>query len=197
MSILRNISSHEFENFFPETSLRTFEDMSTTVFIHSIKDSKNLFSSLYKYFSNHLNNVLNFLKNIKENINNTINNFFRNNVEDIKIELFNIASKLNEFEYFKNEFLAFLSIKEMITYILEKDILNNMENLVFSESLLVQFLKLLDSKSQISNSSNTYEIDFDNFNSFLNSKQEEFYTKIYVPSHKYDDLIDDVTNILG
>lgn len=119
---------------------------------------------------------------------------FCNDLSLMKNNLNEIVLILESSEVFSDEYVDFLSIKCMCDYIIE-DIKLYILYSSFINSILFNFFKLIHSKIHEDNSS--YSNMYSNFERFLDEKERFFYLKIYDGSHEYDNLIDDVTRILG
>ncbi len=95
------------------------------------------------------------------------------------------------------ELFDFMDIKEMTEYILKDPILFE-ENFNFLLELLKDYTNITILKLERGQGSNeiSYEEEYKKFEYALNRKKEFFYTRIYEHLGIYDDLIDEVTNIL-
>lgn len=115
---------------------------------------------------------------------------FLNYLEYIKTSLSDIADLMEEINFINYEYENFISIKKMITYIVD-DVNRYLKYDSFILTLLTAFNNLMDSYN-----APNYENIYENFDIFLFEKENFFYTKIFEYTHEYDDLIDKVTNIL-
>lgn len=116
---------------------------------------------------------------------------FLNYVDYINSSLDNIAESMEEINFAHYEYDNFMSIKKMITYIIN-DIPRYLKYSSFILPLLTAYNNLLESQN-----SPNYEDIYEEFDIFLYEQEDIFYTEIFESTHKYDDLIDKVTNILG
>lgn len=93
------------------------------------------------------------------------------NVEDILLKL--IPSS--------DEYYDFLSIEDMVFYILDYGLIEHMS---LFEYLLGSFFEVISFKL---NSSKDYQIKYDEFSSGLIDVEQFFYTEIYEPSDNYSE----------
>ena len=91
-------------------------------------------------------------------------------LQDYAIYLF----KNNDSE---KEFLDFLDLKNMITYITNHDLMNK-DNIGFINDLLDSFFRL----------------NAQDFNEYIKKKMEYFYTEIYIEDHEIKEMIVDFSN---
>ena len=108
-----------------------------------------------------------------------------------------IADKLECLELFENEFVRFLSIQDMIEYII-----GDIERFVlyssFVNDLTSLFCNLINEKIKLfkCNALKSYDEIYDEFNNELFKKEEFFNLNIYVSDNQNDELIMKVNNIL-
>ncbi len=108
-----------------------------------------------------------------------------------------LSEELQKFKSFEMEFENFLSIQTMIDYIISK-----MELFVkysdFANDLAGAFCNLINFKVKClqTNDLKKYDGFYKLYDEELFKKEEFFYLNIYQNSHQYDELIDEVTNIL-
>ena len=108
-----------------------------------------------------------------------------------------IADKLEVLDSFENEFHNFLSIQNMIRYI-TGDIGRYFCHLTFVRELTSSFYDLINTKIRLieNNEYESYNEIYKTFDDYLFKQEEFFYLNIFEPTHKYDDLIDEITKIL-
>ena len=104
-------------------------------------------------------------------------------------EISNVMEQIN-FEY--DEYYNFASIKRMITYIVD-----NPEKYFHYSSFIVLLLKNFNDLIIKERQLDSYKEEYEKFDKFLYEKEDYFYTKIFDCDSKYDDAIDEVTNVLG
>ena len=104
-------------------------------------------------------------------------------------EISNVMEQIN-FEY--DEYYNFASIKRMITYIVD-----NPEKYFYHSSFIVLLLKSFNDLIIKERQLDSYKKEYEKFDTFLYEKENYFYTEILDSDSKYDDGIDEVTNILG
>lgn len=119
---------------------------------------------------------------------------FCNDLKAMKTFLEEISLILEPLDIFLYEFNDFLSIKLMCNYIID-NLRLYVQYSLFINSLLSNFFNLIHSK--INNDKSQYNEVYSKFEKFLDEKEKIFYLEIYEGTHKYDDLIDEVTSILG
>lgn len=108
-----------------------------------------------------------------------------------------ISNKLEALDYFENEFHNFLSIQNMIRYIM-----GNIEKYIlfssFIKRLTSSFCELINTKIKLIKNGEyeKYNGIYKSFDDYLFNQEEFFYLNIYEPTHQYDDLIREVNNIL-
>ena len=104
-------------------------------------------------------------------------------------EISNVMEQIN-FEY--DEYYNFASIKRMITYIVD-----NPEKYFYHSSFIVLLLKSFNDLIIKERQLDSYKEEYEKFDMFLYEKENYFYTEIFDGDSKYDDAIDEVTNVLG
>jgi hypothetical protein len=80
----------------------------------------------------------------------------------------------------------------MITYIID-----NPEKYFHHSSFIVVLLKSFNDLIIKERQLDSYKKEYEKFDTFLYEKENYFYTEIFDSDSKYDDGIDEVTNILG
>lgn len=116
---------------------------------------------------------------------------FLNQLDYIKTLLAEIDELMEDITFPHDEYINFLSIKDMIIYIAD-DVARFLKYSHFIITLLAAFNELMDSQKE-----SDYDGIYEKFDIFLDNQEDIFYTEIFESSHEYDDLIDRVTNILG
>ena len=94
------------------------------------------------------------------------------------------------FDY--DEYYNFASIKRMITYIVD-DFEKYFHYSSFIVLLLEKFNDLLVKERQLDD----YKEEYEKFDNFLYEQEDFFYAEIFDSDSKYDNAIDEVTNIFG
>ena len=158
-----------------------------------VNDLKSLLDSIYDKFSSiRLNETsLDDLVTSYSNDNEFINKL------NLIIKLSDdIAETLEGLELFQEEFFFYLSIRNMINYIL-RNIKYYILYSSFVHDLSVLFCNLIKIKiTHLRNSTlNDYTNEFELFKKFYFEKKEFFYSNIYICSHEYDELVGEVTEI--
>ena len=118
---------------------------------------------------------------------------FCRDLETMKSNFTEIALLLESSDFFSEEYFDFLSIKNMCNYIIN-DIKLYILHSSFISSLLLNFFKLI--RSKIDDDSFYCDI-YRTFEKFLDKQERIFYLNIFEGTQEYDDLVDEVTNILG
>ena len=118
---------------------------------------------------------------------------FCRDLETMKSNFTEIALLLESSDFFSEEYFDFLSIKNMCNYIIN-DIKLYILHSSFISSLLLNFFKLI--RSKIVDDSFYCDI-YRTFEKFLDKQERIFYLNVFEGTPEYDDLVDEVTNILG
>ena len=109
-----------------------------------------------------------------------------------------LADMLEMHPLFENEYYLSLSIINDIEFIVvdNKDLLK--ENLPFIANILINFCRLISDKQDmiLSNRIIDYQNEYEEFLTFYNNQQENFYNSLPETNEDYDGAIDKVTNIL-
>lgn len=159
-----------------------------------VNDLKSLLDSIYDNFSS--------IRLIKETSLDDLVTIYSNDKEFLnKLNLIiklsdDIAETLEGLNLFQEEFYYYLSIRNMINYIL-RNIKYYILYSSFVHDLSVLFCNLINIKiAHLRNSTlNHYTNEFELFNKFYYEKKEFFYSNIYICSHEYDELVGEVTRI--
>ena len=160
-----------------------------------VNDLKNLLGNIVNTFSNiHFKNEK-AINNLVKNYSN--DNEFLEKLNNIKMLTNEICDKLEALNFFKREFYAFLSIQNMVCYVVE-DIMMFILHSSFIMELISSFYRLINIKINLMKKDglDKYEKSYKEFDDYLLEKEEFFYLKIYKCTHQFDDLIVEVTNIL-
>ena len=115
---------------------------------------------------------------------------FLNRIECIKSLLDDTADLMRNLNFPHDEYYNFMSINNMITYIVS-DVKRYIKHSLFVLSLLNDFNNLIDN---INNKE--YDIIYEEFDIKLDNHEDYFYTEIFDGTHDYDELTVKVTNIL-
>lgn len=137
---------------------------------------------------------------------------FLNNLNSLKTLLDGIKGLLKEVSFIRDEYISFLSIRNMISYILDdlykffryydfiRSLISSFRNLIVKEIEIYQKFDINDyDKTEVLVNSflSYYEKVYDEFDDFMDQQENYFYTEIFDYSDKYDDLIVDVTKALN
>ena len=153
-----------------------------------VNDLKSLLDSIYDNFSS--------IRLIKETSLDDLVTIYSNDKEFLIKLSDDIAETLEGLNLFQEEFYYYLSIRNMINYIL-RNIKYYILYSSFVHDLSVLFCNLINIKiSHLRNSTlNHYTNEFELFKKFYYEKKEFFYSNIYICSHEYDELVGEVTRI--
>ena len=159
-----------------------------------VNDLKKLLDGFIERFSN--------IERKGESINKVVKKFTNDNEFLKKLDFINTLSdnlldKLEALNDFKEEYNAFLSIKNMLNYIIE-DIKRYILFCSFVNDLISSFYNIIEIKINLIKNGNRedYENFFKIFDEKLFNQEEFFYLNIYRNTHQHDDLIAEVTNVL-
>ena len=175
-----------------------YSNMSNNSIIDSdkaINDLKELLDKFIEKFSN--------LKIKKEDsVENLVKKYSADEEFQKKLKIINclmndISDKLEALDSFENEFHNFLSIQNMIRYI-TRNIEKYISYSTFVKELTSSFCELINAKIRLTKNEEFEKYDriYKSFDDYLFKHEEFFYLTIYESSHKYDDLIRKVNNIL-
>lgn len=117
-------------------------------------------------------------------------NDFLNKLDYIKTSLEEIDELMEDVNFTCDEYYNFLSIKDMIIYIVS-DTAKFFKHSHFIITLLMAFNGLMGRQDELD-----YESIYQEFDKWLYEKEDIFYTEIFEYTHEYDEFIDKVTNIL-
>lgn len=164
----------------------------------TVNGNNNIIDDFLDIFKKFYNSVKNrFTKNDEMSLEEFINVYsedkeFLDYLDFVKVSLNEISNVMEQIDFEYDEYYNFASIRRMITYIVDYP-----EKYFYYSSFIVLLLKnfndLIIKKRQLDN----YNEEYEKFDIFLYEKENYFYTEIFDGDSKYDDAIDEVTNILG
>lgn len=122
---------------------------------------------------------------------------FQNNINSFNQALDKFSKSLEKLELFNDEFVNLLSIRTMIDHI-TSDIELLIEYSKFVHDLISSFCNIINFKIDCLNDDDLkiYDGEYQKFDKYWSDNEDFFYLKIYSPTHEFDGLIDEVTNIL-
>ena len=137
-----------------------------------------------------------FTKNDEMSLEGFINKYsddkeFLNDLKFIKYSLNEISEMMGQINFEYDEDYNFASIKRMTTYIID-----NLEKYFYYSSFVVLLLKNFNDLIVKERQLDDYKDEYEQFDIFLYEQEDFFYTEIFDSDSKYDDAIDEVTNIL-
>ena len=153
------------------------------------------FLDIFKKFYNSVKDK--FTKNDEMSLEEFINIYsedeeFLAYLDFVKSSLKEISDVMEQINFEYDEYYNFASIKRMITYIVD-----NPEKYFYHSSfiglLLKDFNDLIIKERQL----DSYKEEYEKFDILLYERENYFYTEIFDSDSKYDNAIDEVTNILG
>lgn len=153
------------------------------------------FLDIFKEFYNSVKDK--FTRNDEMPLDEFINKYsenekFLNDLESIKSSLNEISEMMEQINFDYDEYYNFASIKRMITYIVD-----NLEKYFYYSSFIVLLLENFNDLIAKERLFDDYKEEYEKFDTFLYEKEDYFYTEIFDSDSKYDNAIDEVTNILG
>ena len=153
------------------------------------------FSDIFKEFYNYVKDK--FTRNDEMHLEEFINKYsedkkFLNDLESIKSSLNEISEMMEQINFDYDEYYNFASIKRMITYIVD-----NLEKYFYYSSFIVLLLENFNDLIVKERQFDDYKEEYEKFDTFLYEKEDYFYTEIFDSDSKYDNAINEVTNILG
>lgn len=164
----------------------------------TVNGNNNVIDDFLDIFKKFYNSVKNrFTKNDEMSLEEFINVYsedkeFLDYLDFVKVSLNEISNVMEQIDFEYDEYYNFASIRRMITYIVDYP-----EKYFYYSSFIVLLLKnfndLIIKKRQLDN----YNEEYEKFDMFLYEKENYFYTEIFDGDSKYDDAIDEVTNVLG
>ena len=153
------------------------------------------FLDIFKEFYNSVKDK--FTRNDEMPLDEFINKYsedkkFLNDLESIKSSLNEISEMMEQINFDYDEYYNFASIKRMITYIVD-----NLEKYFYYSSFIVLLLENFNDLIAKERQFDDYKEEYEKFDTFLYEQEDFFYTEIFDSDSKYDDAVDNVTNILG
>ena len=153
------------------------------------------FLDIFKEFYNSVKDK--FTRNDEMPLDEFINKYsedkkFLNDLESIKSSLNEISEMMEQINFDYDEYYNFASIKRMITYIVD-----NLEKYFYYSSFIVLLLENFNDLIVKERQFDDYKEEYEKFDTFLYEQEDFFYTEIFDSDSKYDDAVDNVTNILG
>ena len=158
----------------------------------NIENFLSLFRKLYDFIKNKFGNTesdnrMSFEELVEIYSN---DNDFLNKLEYIKTSLYDIAVLMRHLTFCHGEYYNFMSIKNMIDYIVD-DVGRYIKWSSFVVTLLTDFNNLIENQN-----ASDYTIIYEKFDICLDEHEDYFYTEIFDETHEYDELVIKVTNIL-
>lgn len=153
------------------------------------------FLDIFKEFYNSVKDK--FTRNDEMPLDEFINKYsddkkFLNDLESIKSSLNEISEMMEQINFDYDEYYNFASIKRMITYIVD-----NLEKYFYYSSFIVILLENFNDLIVKERQFDDYKEEYEKFDTFLYEQEDFFYTEIFDSDSKYDNAVDNVTNILG
>lgn len=160
-----------------------------------VKNLKELLDSVIDRFSNIQFKKENSIDNIVEKYSN--NKEFLDKLDIIVSLTDELVDKLELLNDFQEEYLACLSLQNMIKYVVG-DIRKYILFSSFIGDLISSFYNLITIKIDLVKKGRITDYDkfLSEYNVTLYKQEEFFYLNIYENTHEYDDLINEVTNVL-
>ena len=164
----------------------------------TVNGNNNIIDDFLDIFKKFYNSVKDkFTKNDEMSLEEFINIYsedeeFLAYLDFVKSSLKEISDVMEQINFEYDEYYNFASIKRMITYIVD-----NPEKYFYHSSfiglLLKDFNDLIIKERQL----DSYKEEYEKFDILLYERENYFYTEIFDSDSKYDNAIDEVTNILG
>ena len=164
----------------------------------TVNRNNNIIDDFLDIFKKFYNSVKNrFTKNDDMSLEEFVNIYsedkeFLDYLDFVKFSLNEISNVMEQINFKYDEYYNFSSIKRMITYIID-----NLEKYFNYSSFIVLLLKNFNDLIIKERQLDSYKEEYEKFNIFLYEQEDYFYTEIFDDDSKYDDAIDEVTNILG
>lgn len=164
----------------------------------TVNRNNNIIDDFLDIFKKFYNSVKNrFTKNDDMSLEEFVNKYsedkeFLDYLDFVKFSLNEISNVMEQINFKYDEYYNFASIKRMITYII-----NNLEKYFNYSSFIVLLLKNFNDLIIKERQLDSYKEEYEKFDIFLYEQEDYFYTEIFDGDSKYDDAIDEVTNILG
>lgn len=171
--------------------------MSGYTFINN--NSSPYIRCIFDVLKKSINKVKEVIFNLEMKKNKLDSSFYNENIKIINKYMIDISEDLEKMECFDNEYYDFFDIRNMFNYIFS-DVNLCKENISFFKETFRRFKDLIFNKIEIESGRNLevdYVEEYDLFKEFLNKQKSIFFTEIFKSSSEYDELIVEVTNILG
>ena len=161
----------------------------------SLSDKIEIDMNIKKRLENLLKKISNNLKSLYDR---RSANYQQKLVIIIQNELINIANILKPLEIFRVEYMEFLKIKTMLSYILE-----NINGIDFDHTKLIfesiyNFNDLIKFKIRLMDdgSLDEYYVELKKFISYLKDLESFFYLDVYEGTGEFDDVIIEMSEVL-
>lgn len=164
----------------------------------TVNGNNNIIDDFLDIFKKFYNSVKDkFTRNDEMPLDEFINKYsedkeFLDYLDFVKFSLNEISNVMEQINFEYDEYYNFASIKRMITYIVD-----NPEKYFYHSSFIVLLLKSFNDLIIKERQLDSYKEEYEKFDMFLYEKENYFYTEIFDGDSKYDDAIDEVTNVLG
>ena len=164
----------------------------------TVNGNNNIIYYFLEIFNKFYNSVKDkFTRNDEMPLDEFINKYsedkeFLDYLDFVKFSLNEISNVMEQINFEYDEYYNFASIKRMITYIVD-----NPEKYFYHSSFIVLLLKSFNDLIIKERQLDSYKEEYEKFDMFLYEKENYFYTEIFDGDSKYDDAIDEVTNVLG
>ena len=164
----------------------------------TVNGNNNIIDDFLDIFKKFYNSVKDkFTRNDEMHLEEFINKYsedkeFLDYLDFVKFSLNEISNVMEQINFDYDEYYNFASIKRMITYIVD-----NPEKYFYHSSFIVLLLKSFNDLIIKERQLDSYKEEYEKFDRFLYEKENYFYTEIFDGDSKYDDAIDEVTNVLG
>lgn len=167
----------------------------------SVLDLNNLLTDLKELLERFSLKFQQYISSGDESMNHLVKRYSNNNKFLEKLNIIkklseDLADKLEGLDLFEMEFNRFLSIQNMINYIID-DIGKYILYSSFLYEIISSFCNLIDIKINFINKNDfeDYSKYYNQFDEFLFKQEEFFYLNIYENTHQYDELIKEVNNM--
>ena len=164
----------------------------------TVNANNNIIDDFLDIFKKFYNSVKSrFTKNDEMSLEEFINKYsddkeFLDYLDFVKFSLNEISYVMEQINFKYDEYYNFASIKRMIIYIVD-----NPEKYFYHSSFIVLLLKNFNDLIIKERELDSYKEEYEKFDIQLYKNEDYFYTKIFDGDSKYDDAIDEVSNILG
>lgn len=164
----------------------------------TVNGNNNIIDDFLDIFKKFYNSVKDkFTRNDEMPLDEFINKYsedkeFLDYLDFVKFSLNEISNVMEQINFDYDEYYNFASIKRMITYIVD-----NLEKYFYYSSFIVLLLENFNDLIVKERQFDDYKEEYEKFDTFLYEKEDYFYTEIFDSDSKYDNAINEVTNILG